>query len=362
MGLMCCWVLNLTLVEGVDAMKCLSARHIAPSLLLVGATLSSVCAWSMDEMSDGQLATTIGQDGIAFLIAPPKLTVAQQNVAGQAVLTQTNGLIVGAALLHDKDGFTGYTSAGALILGDAHQANAANAVGVQLGVYASTPLSVTMDVSSGKVTSGLGGTKPLVNITVALPSDLLIRTGDVSLGVSNRTGIAVGAAGATAASAAVGGTSGAAYKIINSADIALGVATSFSLQLGNIQQGSLLTLSSFNIPSITFGMSLASPNGGAVASANLTASAVITNFNLTGAQVDAVTDIGLALGGSSTGVGGLILQDASFSVGGLQLNDVTAGTSGNSNANFGGMKNASMGSFGISNMTVSNLKIGVSGM
>jgi hypothetical protein len=49
-------------------------------------------------------------------------------------------------------------------------------------------------------------------------------------------------------------------------------------------------------------------------------------------------------------------------VGGLQLNDVTAGTSGNSNANFGGMKNASMGSFGISNMTVSNLKIGVSGM
>jgi hypothetical protein len=354
--------MNLTFVKGVDTMKCLSARHVAPSLLLVSATLSSALAWSMDTMSDVQLATTTGQDGITILIAPPKLTIAQQNVAGQAVLTQTNGLIVGAALLHDKDGFTGFTSAGALILGDASQANAANAVGVQMGVYASTPVSVTIDASSGKAALGLGGTKPVLNISVALPSDLLIRTGDVSLGVSNRTGIAVGATGATAANAAVGRTSGVAYKILNSADIALGVATSLSIELGNISQGGLLKLSSFNIPSISFGLSLASPNGGAVASANLTATTVITNLNLTGAVVDAVTDMGLALGGSATGIGGLILQDSSFTVGGLQLNNVTAGTSGNANANFGGMNNAPMGSFGISNMTVANLKIGVSGL
>jgi hypothetical protein len=347
--------MKLTFVNGVDAMKCLSARYVAPSLLLVSATLSSALTWSMDTMSDVQLATTIGQDGITVLIAPPKL--------GTALASgQTNGLVIGAALLHDKDGFTGYTSAGALILGDAHQANAANAVGVQMGVYASSPVSVKIDASSGLAAHGLGGTAPVLNINITLPSDLLIRTGDISVGVSNRAGVAVGAAGATAANAAVGGTSGVAYKIMNSSDIAFGGSTSLNLQLGNTPQGGLLTLNSFNIPSITFGLSLASPNGGAVASANLTASTVITNFNLTGAKIDAVTDLGLALGGSATGVGGLILQDSSFTVGSLQLNNVTAGTSGNANANFGGMSNASMGSFGISNMTVSNLRIGVSGL
>jgi hypothetical protein len=352
---MCCSIVDLTLVEGVDAMKCLSARLVAPSLLLVGATLSSALAWSMDEMSDTQLATTTGQDGLTVLIAPPKL--------GTALATgQTNGLVIGAAILHDKNGFTGYTSAGALIIGDAHQANTANAVGVQMGLYASSPISVTVDASNGQVTSGLGGASPVLNINIALPSDLLIRTGDVSVGVSNRTGIAVGASGATAANAAIGGTSGTAYKIMDSADIALGVKTSLNIQLGNTPQGGLLTFSSFNIPSITFGLGLTSPNAGAVTPSSLAASVVVTNFNLTGAKVDAVTDMGLALGGSSTGIGGLILQDASFSVGGLQLNDVTMGTSGNSNANFGAMKNAPLGSFGISNMTVSNLKIGVSGL
>ena len=339
-------------------MKCLSVRHVAPSLLLVGAALSSALAWSMDEMSDSQLSTTTGQDGITVLIAPPTLTTAQKNVAGQAVLTQTTGLIVGAALLHDKDGFAGYTSAaGALIIGDASQANTANAVGVQMGLYASSPIAVTIDASNGKTTSGLGGTKPVLNVNIALPSDLLIRTGDLSVGVSPRKGLA-----ATAANASIGGTTGIAYKIMSSADLALGVATSLNIQLGNSPQGGLLTLSSFNIPSISFTLNLVSPNATPATTSNLTASAVITNFNLTGAKVDAVTDMGLALGGASTGVGGLILQDTSFTVGGLQLNNITAGTSGTSDTTFGGMKNASMGSLGVTNMVVSNLKIGVSGM
>lgn len=353
-------------------MKCLSVRVIAPSLLLVGTVLSPVLAWSMDEMTDSQLSTTTGQDGITVLIAPPKLTAAQQSVAGQPVLTQTNGLIVGATILHDKDGFTGYTSAGALVFGDAKQANAANAVGIQSGVYASTPIKVTLDSSNGKVATGLGGTLPVLNMNLTLPSDLLIRTGDVSLDVSSRSGIAVGAAGATTANAAIGGTTGKAVKIMNSMDIAFGgTVISLNLQLGHTPQGGMISFGTLNIPSITFsGLSLASPNGGAVSPSQLAMTPLITNLDLTGAKIDAVVDMGLALGASSTGVGGLIYSDASLTVGSLQLNNVTAGTSGAISATVvtpgstftNGMANASLGSFGVTGLTATNVRIGVSGM
>lgn len=348
-------------------MKCLSVRVIAPSLLLVGTVLSPVLAWSMDEMTDSQLSTTTGQDGITVLIAPPKLTAAQQSVAGQPVLTQTNGLIVGAAILHDKDGFTGYTSAGALVFGDAKQANAANAVGIQSGVYASTPIKMTIDSSNGKVATGLGGTLPVLNVNVALPTDLLIRTGDVSLDVSSRSGIAVGAAGATTANAAIGGTTGKAVKIMNSTDIAFGgTAISLNLQLGHTPQGGMISFGTLNIPSITFsGLSLASPNGG-VSPSQLAMTPLITNLDLTGAKIDAVVDMGLALGGSSTGIGGVIFSDASLTIGEVKLNNVMAGNTcaapctGATIAQ--GMANASLGSFGVIGMTATNLRIGVSGM
>ena len=352
-------------------MKCLSVRVIAPSLLLVGTVLSPVLAWSMDEMTDSQLSTTTGQDGITVLVAPPTLTAAQKSVAGQPVLTQTNGLIVGAAILHDKDGFTGYTSAGALVFGDAKQANVANAVGIQSGVYASAPIKITMDSSNGKVATGLGGTLPVLNVNLALPSDLLIRTGDISLDVSSRSGIAVGAAGATKANAAIGGTTGKAVKIINSMDIAFGgTAISLNLQLGHTPQGGMISFGTLNIPSITFsGLSLASPNGG-VSPSQLAMTPLVTNLDLTGAKIDAVQDMGLALGASSTGVGGLIFSDSSLTVGSLQLNNVIAGTSGAVSATVvtpgstftNGMANASLGSFGITNLAVTNLRIGVSGM
>lgn len=345
-------------------MKCLSVRVIAPSVLLVSTVLSPVLAWSMEAMSDSQLSITTGQDGITVLIVPPTLTAAQKSVAGQPVLTQTNGLIVGAAILHDKDGFTGYTSAGALVIGDAKQANAANAAGIQAGLYASAPIKLTIDASNGKVLTGLGGILPVLNVNVALPSDLLIRTGDVSLDVSNRTGILVGATGATKANAAIGGTTGKAIKILNSMDIAFGgTAISVNLQLGHTPQGGMISFGTLNIPSITFSsLSLASPNGG-VAPSQLVMTPLITNLNLTGAQIDAVADMGLALGGSSTGVGGVILSDSSLTVGGIQLNNVTAGTVGATSINIApNMANASLGSFGITGLTATNLRIGVSGM
>lgn len=341
-------------------MKCLRVRVIATSLLLVSTVLSPIVAWSMDAMTDNQLSATTGQDGVTLLIDMPKLAVADVS----AGVTRTNGLVVGAVVLHDKDGFTGNTSAGALVFGDAKQANTANAAGIQAGLYASNPIVVKIDASNGQPALGTGGTKPILNIGVALPSDLLIRTGDVALDVSNRTGIVVGSAGATNASAAIGGTTGKAIKILNSMDISFGgTAISVTLQLGHTPQGGMISFGTLNIPSVTFSsLSLASPNGG-VAPSQLVMTPLITNLNLTGAQIDVVADMGLALGASSTGVGGVMFSDSSLTVGGIQFNNVTAGTVGATSINIApSMANAPLGSFGVTNMTVTNLKIGVSGM
>lgn len=389
-------------------MKSLSVRVIAPSLLMVGAVLSPVLAWSMDEMTDSQLSTTTGQDGITVLIGLPTLTAsdkaagfvgtaavaavvgppavpavpASANYETFNALTQKNGLKIGAVLLHDKDGLgasSTYNKGGALIFGDASQSNSTNAVGVQMGFYASAPIAITLDASGNGLavaaTAGgrpVNGTAPVLNIGISLPADLLIRTGDVSVDASNRNSaanpIAVGASGATIANALIGGTAGKAVKIMNSMDVSFGgQAIAFNVQLGSTPQGGMISFGTLKISTINFSsLSLASPNGSGVSASQLSMTPTITDLDLTGLTIDVVKNVGTALGGTpANGLqsqGGLLFSDNSFTVGGIQLTNVTAGQSGLSNANFGGMQNAPMGSFGITNMNVTNLKVGVSGM
>jgi hypothetical protein len=211
-------------------------------LVLVTAVASCGSAYAMQSMDDSALSDTTGQDGITILIAPPTLSAAQKLALG---VTQTNGLRIGAVVLHDKDGFAGNGTTipaslggGAIIIGDASQANAANTAGVALGLFGSTPIVVTIDASNGQAATGTGGTKPLLNISVALPADLLIRTGDISVDGSARAGIATGAAGATIANAATGGTTGNSVKILDSLDITMGGAK-MNIQLGNTQQAGI---------------------------------------------------------------------------------------------------------------------------
>jgi hypothetical protein len=205
-------------------------------LVLVTAVASCGSAYAMQSMDDSALSDTTGQDGITILIAPPR--IAGGVTSSVDSLTRTSGLRIGAVVLHDKDGFAGSLGGGAIILGDASQANAANAVGTAMGIFGSAPIKVTIDASNGQAATGTGGTKPILNISVALPADLLIRTGDISIDGSNRAGIATGAATATIANAATGGTSGNAVKILNSMDITLGGA-SLNIQLGNTQQAGI---------------------------------------------------------------------------------------------------------------------------
>ncbi|HEY4714191.1 MAG TPA: DUF6160 family protein, partial [Aquirhabdus sp.] len=268
-------------------------------LALVTAIATSGSAFAMQSMDDAALSETTGQDGITILIAPPTL--------GTAVAGRTNGITIGAAVLHDKDGFTGSLGGGAIILGAAKQANALNAVGTQMGVYGSAPITVKIDASNGQVLTGVGGTTPVLNVNIALPGDLMIRTGDISVDGSARAAIATGAAGATIANAATGGTTGNAVKILNSMDIALGGA-SLNIQLGNTPQGAMikasgtiaggLSISGLGVTDNTAGF------GGTLGVSVLTVKNTGAADLTLGADIGVLKDVDLAFGGAGNGVGG----------------------------------------------------------
>lgn len=310
------------------------------ALVTAVATCGSA-AYAMQSMDDAALSDTTGQDGITILIAPPKLATA--DVSGG--VTRTNGIVIGAAVLHDKDGFAGSLGGGAIILGDAKQANTANATGTQLGVYGSTPISVVIDASNGQATAGTGGTAPVLNIKVGLPTDLLIRTGDIWVDGSNRAGIATGAAAATVANAATGGTSGNAVKILNSLDVALGGA-SLNIQLGKPNQTGvtgavtpMITMSGTIANGLTIsGLSLHdgnafNPAGGQFGGGDLAISTITikdtgaTDLTLS-AAIDVAANLSLAgFGAAAGGNGGLVVTTAG-NASDIMLQNITLGSSG----------------------------------
>lgn len=320
------------------------------SLVLVGTALLSASAWSMDELTDGQLASTTGQDGLTVMVALPSNTLNVDQVA----IFDSNAL---------PSQIAGQTSPGVFVLGkNANAAGAADGASPTLG----TGISVTTNGSIRAVidsSGGAGGTKPVLNIALSLPTVMTVVTGDI---------------GVAAASGAAG-----SYKVVNNTTTGIGNAqimasTSMTfnlsgsplitLQYGNPTQGAMAVFSSLNISSIVFNsaLSLTSPNGGAVGASSLSMTPSVTSMDLSGSTLGIATKANLNAAFTSLTVpltaGGLLFQDSSLTIGTLQFNNMIAGTSGNSDATFGGSKNASLGSFGLTNLTVSNLKIGVSGM
>jgi len=325
------------------------AMKLFTQLALVTAIASCGSAYAMQSMDDSTLSDTTGQDGISILIAPPATTATDKagyTVGGEtlAALTQTNGLVIGAAVLHDKDGIAGTDSGGAIIIGDASQANAANAKGVQMGIYGSGPIEVNIDASGGGAAGSVSGTAPVLNVQVVLPSDLLIRTGDISVDGSKRGAIAVGAAGATVANAATGGTTGNAIKILNSMDIGVGGAT-MNIQLGNTPQGAMIVAGGTITGGISIsGLSLHDGNTAIptayqgdlgvgvlsitdTGSANLTINSKIDVTNNVGSLLTALNGGNAAAQAAAATQGGLIVT-----VGGnandIMMQNVTLGSSG----------------------------------
>ncbi len=305
-------------------------------LALVTAIAASGSAFAMQSMDDATLSDTTGQDGITIAIAPGATALGALVASGGTAsaagvtyngVTYVGGIAIGAAVLHDKDGIGGVGSAGAIVIGDASQANAHNAAGTEMGVFADGAITVNIDATgniggvnstTGALGSAADGSAPTLNVQVVLPSNLLIRTGDISVDGSNRNTIAAGAAGATVANAATGGTTGNAIKILNSMDIAMGGAT-LNIQLGNTPQGAMIKAAGsitggINISGLSLHDASTSLNGFngdlgvgviSIRDTGTSAAPVLT----VGATIDVASDVTGALTGTAAATphGGLII-------------------------------------------------------
>ncbi len=289
-------------------------------LALVTAMVTSGSAFALQSMDDAALADTTGQDGITVLIGLPSNTLAIQQIA-----------------LFDGNGFTGSATAGALTLGQV------GGTGTGFSITDNGPISIVVD-SSG----GAGGTKPVLNVAVNLPSTFNIVTGDISV-----TG-ATGSAGAYAVNAT------GASKIMNSMTIGLGGAT-VNIQLGNPTQGALavvagtvvggINIAGFGITDNTAGM------GGTLGTTNISLKSNGSADLALKANVDMVTTAGLngiAGMGTTNTAGALLLTMGNGTANSANYDLYVQGvTLGDSASTLGDMK--------ITGMNLTGAKIAIQG-
>jgi len=194
-------------------------------LALVSAiAMTSAGAFAMEAADDQLLSDTTGQQGITIDVAPGAMSLTAINAqfgmatgAGSSLgtldaagtATIVRGLTIGKVLVKDSDGFTGSTSAGALVIGGGTSGTDATD---QTLVMADdvNPIVINVD-SSGN------GTNPVLNVEIKTPT-LLIKTGNIY--VADNTG-----ANAT--------------KVLNGMEMTLG-ATTINVQLGHELQTSTI--------------------------------------------------------------------------------------------------------------------------
>ncbi len=182
-----------------------------PQLALVSAIAVSGSAFAMEALNDATLSNTTGQDGITIAIKPPtKNFDAKINPTTGTTsnyFAATGGLAdvidIDSVRIHDKDGYNGSGDAGAIVLDN-------------FSLAGSAPIIVKIDAD------GNAGA-PVLNVNVALPQTLVIRTGDISVAESNGIGAALGNQ----------------VKVLDSMDIKMGAAT-LNIQLGNEVQGAMI--------------------------------------------------------------------------------------------------------------------------
>ena len=181
-------------------------------LALVSAIAVSGNAMAMQALDDAQLSATTGQDGITLSIKPP--------VKAFTGLTAGRGGVIAIdhIYVHDNDGLAaadgGSDTSGAITLDG-------------FAIAGNQPIVVKIDADGNG--AGAGNGNAFLNVNVALPSELVIRTGDIGVAASNRVA-------GTAAS--VRGVLTKNSHILDTIDVKLGGAV-MNIQLGNeVQAGS----------------------------------------------------------------------------------------------------------------------------
>lgn len=138
-------------------------------LMLASAISMSSAAFAMESMDESALAETTGQDGVTVEITP--------------------GTLAFSTVIHDSNGFTGATSAGAIVIGDPLAGGTLTKTSIAVGGGGAIKLDIdaTADVDTGAATT------PAVRIAVSVTgTGLTIHTGDISVAKSNGLGVAVG--------------------------------------------------------------------------------------------------------------------------------------------------------------------------
>lgn len=219
---------------------------ILAKLAIVSAMAISANAMAaqLQSLDDEQMSATTGQDGITIKLAP----------TGTADANGASTIVGADMVIHDRGGLSsGRSDVG---LGNVTQTadtgttgklNSSDGAIVMKGFKLTTTntgdaRNIVVNVDAD---SGVGGTAPVLNVNVGLPSNLTVQTGDVYV----------------ASSGGINAASNAQYNDTNKAKILDNVAISLNgakmnIQLGNQPQGALIKLNS----SITGGLNISNLN------------------------------------------------------------------------------------------------------
>lgn len=176
-------------------------------IAMLGLLFSSAPVWAVQALTDDELSTSTGQDGLTINIVP-------------------TGPIQAEVIYHDNDGLAntqlgGTQQAGAIILGTA-DGRSTNPLSLSSG---SANINIILKIDTD---AGTGPSGSFLNVGVSLPQDLTINTGDIWVGASKQK---VGA---------VRGYSNAT-KILDNMKIYVSNLNT-NIQLGSTPQGGLLKM------------------------------------------------------------------------------------------------------------------------
>lgn len=215
----------------------MSFKKLALAAAVAAAPMSAL---ALEPMQDAALSDVTGQDGISISL---------------------NTDLVANLIIHDTDGFTGNTNAGALVL---------NGFGID-----TQGGNITLAIDAGDTAAT--GTAPVLNVAVGIPNNTIVSLGSLDVANSNRDNASGWGVDTTAQ----------VTGVLDLGTVTLG-STNMNIQLGNEPQGNMIVLDT----TITGGITLNNfaindaDSGGSIAMGSL---AVLD----TGAGTDLTVDVGI---------------------------------------------------------------------
>lgn len=288
----------------------MTKNSLALSLVLC---INSPSAMALDVITEEELSSVSAQDGISVSIALPAMGWRANEIS----LTDTNGIPASV--------IASYSSAGTIAAKDVSFKTCSEGAGAACTAISSASMQFRVDTVGDSNGTGVGG-GPMLNLGFSLIGG----ANKIRLGIDNVS--------------LRNGQSGGTEKVFidflqNYVDIVpIGSSSLFSIQLGNESLGHMLHFTNGDFGTVDFGV---------VALRDASTPANSLRFGLKLDQVD-ITNSGFDINND-----GLIFTDANFGKG---LMDVTL-----SDVTIGGASAASMGSFGLQNISVINLVVTVAG-